>query len=86
MAQLRIYKCEKCGYTVRTEPQGFYGLMSGMYYNFKCSNCKRIIKLGLSGKGILPNCPYILFLAGNPGNHFIKIQSQFRPSPAENRP
>ena len=56
MAQWRLYVCKKCGYKIQTEPRGFYGLKSGMYYNFKCSNCKRILKMGI-GENI-PQCPY----------------------------
>ena len=60
MARWITYKCKKCGYAVKTEPQGFYGLMSGMYYNFKCNNCKRIVEItpgGLAEMGYLPECP-----------------------------
>lgn len=45
MAQFKTYKCEKCGYSVLTEPLGHYGLMSGEYYNFKCSCCKEIVSI-----------------------------------------
>lgn len=60
MATLRTYKCNNCGYTVQTEPVGFYALMSGMYYNFKCKKCKTIVSL--SSKEIYemcysPRCP-----------------------------
>jgi len=61
MASWVTYICKKCGYSVQTEPQGFYGLMSGMYYNFKCSNCKRIVSIptgGLDRHDSLPKCPY----------------------------
>ena len=33
---LSIYKCKKCGYTLRSTPQGFFKLSSEVYYNFKC--------------------------------------------------
>jgi len=60
MAEFRTYKCKKCGSSVQTEPAGFYGLMSGMYYNFKCKKCKRLVTL--SSKAIVemgnqPRCP-----------------------------
>ena len=58
MAHWTTFKCKNCGYKIQTEPRGFYGLMSGMFYNFKCSNCKRIIKMGIGGNGELPKCPY----------------------------
>ena len=58
MAQWRLYVCEKCGYKIQTEQSGFYGLMAGMFYNFKCSNCKRIIEMGIGGNDDLPKCPY----------------------------
>ena len=45
MAQWRTYKCKKCGYSVQTEPNGHYALMSGEYYNFKCSKCKNIVHI-----------------------------------------
>lgn len=60
MAQWLTYKCKKCGYKVQTEPRGYYALMSGMFYNFKCSNCKSIVTIpsgGLSRDGELPKCP-----------------------------
>ena len=60
MAHFYIYKCKKCGYEVKTEPQGFYGLMSGQYYNFKCMGCKNIVSLStsdLESMGYLPSCP-----------------------------
>jgi DNA-directed RNA polymerase subunit RPC12/RpoP len=58
MAQWRLYECKKCGYKIQTEPSGCYGLMAGMFYNFKCSNCKRIVNMGIGGDGELPKCPY----------------------------
>ena len=58
MAQWRLYVCKKCGYKIQTEPRGFYGLMSGEFFNFKCSNCKRILKMGINRDGSLPKCPY----------------------------
>lgn len=45
MAQLRTFKCKKCGYSVLTEHNGHYALMSGEYYNFKCSHCKNIVSI-----------------------------------------
>lgn len=58
MAQWRLFKCENCDYQILTAPAGFYALMSGVYYTFKCSNCKRIIKMGVGGGDNLPECPY----------------------------
>lgn len=43
MAEWLTYRCKKCGYSVQTEPNGHYALMSGEYYNFKCSKCKNIV-------------------------------------------
>ena len=60
MADMHIYKCKKCGYEVHTEPQGFYGLFSGQYYNFKCKKCKNIVKLSaddLESMSYFPRCP-----------------------------
>lgn len=60
MATLRKYKCNKCGYEVKTEPQGHFGLMLGEYYNFSCHKCKEIISLSansLSYMEHLPKCP-----------------------------
>ena len=60
MASWLTYKCKKCGYSVQTEPQGFYALMSGMYYNFKCSNCKKIVAISaneLKEMSYSPRCP-----------------------------
>ena len=59
MATLRTYRCE-CGYEVQTEPTGHYGLMSGEYYNFRCSKCKQIISISaddLASQGYFPTCP-----------------------------
>ena len=39
MATFSVFKCKKCGYSVHTESQGHYALMSGEYYNFKCNKC-----------------------------------------------
>ena len=58
MANWLTYRCKKCGFTVQTEPQGFYALISGMYYNFKCSKCKRIVDIPLVKDDNLPPCPY----------------------------
>ena len=60
MATWQLYKCNKCGYEVRTEPQGFYALMSGQYYNFKCKKCKEIVSLSskdIGEMGYFPKCP-----------------------------
>lgn len=60
MATLQTYRCKKCGYEVLTEPQGFYALMSGQFYNFKCKNCKEIVSLSaddLAQMRYNPTCP-----------------------------
>jgi len=60
MANFHVYKCEKCGYEVNTEPQGFYGLFSGQYYNFKCMACKNIVSISaddLAKMSYFPQCP-----------------------------
>lgn len=60
MASWLTYKCKECGFTVETESRGFYALMSGMYYNFKCSKCKKIVAISaneLKMMGYSPRCP-----------------------------
>ncbi len=42
MAQLHRYVCEKCGYSVCTEPSGYYSIFSGTFINFRCDHCKEI--------------------------------------------
>ena len=53
MATFRTYKCKKCGFTVETESAGYYALMSGMYFNFKCRKCKRIVSISSEDINIL---------------------------------
>lgn len=60
MATFRTYKCRKCGCEVQTEPHGHYALMSGKFYNFKCSNCKKIVSISsteLAEMGYVLECP-----------------------------
>ena len=47
MADMHIYKCKKCGYEVKTEPNGHYSLMMDDFYNFKCSKCKNIVSISV---------------------------------------
>ena len=57
---LSAYKCKKCGYTVRSNPQGFFKLPSGVYYNFKCEKCKNIISVcskDISDMSFVQKCP-----------------------------
>ena len=57
---LSIYKCKKCGYTLRSTPQGFFKLSSEVYYNFKCENCKNIVSVcskDISEMGYVQWCP-----------------------------
>lgn len=42
---LPTYKCNNCGYTLRSAPQGFFKLPSDVYYNFKCEKCRNIISV-----------------------------------------
>ena len=42
---LSTYKCDKCGYTLRSAPQGFFKLSSDVYYNFKCEKCSNIVSV-----------------------------------------
>lgn len=42
---LIIYKCKKCGYSLRSAPEGFFKLSNSVYYNFKCKKCKTIVSL-----------------------------------------
>ena len=59
MATLRTYRC-KCGYEVRTEPTGHYGLFAGEFYNFRCAKCKEIISISadeLARQRYFPTCP-----------------------------
>lgn len=60
MAEWHVYRCRKCGYEVHTEPQGFYALFSGQYYNFKCKKCKNIVSISsseLERMSYRPQCP-----------------------------
>ena len=60
MAQMMIYKCKKCGFRIQAEPWGHYGIMEGMYYTFKCRNCKSIVSIppgGLVEMGKRLKCP-----------------------------
>lgn len=60
MADLTLYKCSKCGYSVYTEPQGHYALLSGRHYNFSCNHCKEIVSVSahsLSTQGFTIYCP-----------------------------
>ena len=60
MATFSVFKCKKCGYSVHTESQGHYALMSGEYYNFKCSKCKEIVSISadsLAAEGYDVHCP-----------------------------
>ena len=55
-----IYKCKRCGYIVQTNWQGFFKLSSGVYYNFKCKNCKSVVSIhsrDIVKMGYLPHCP-----------------------------
>jgi len=45
MAIFYPYKCKSCGYTVCTEPNGEYYLLSGSYVNYCCANCKQIVSI-----------------------------------------
>ncbi len=58
MARWNIYKCEKCGYEVQTEPSGRYMLMSGAYQDYLCSKCKEVVSIKID-KSIKnnPKCP-----------------------------
>ena len=42
---LIIYKCKKCGYSLRSAPEGFFKISNSVYYNFKCKKCKTIVSL-----------------------------------------
>ena len=42
---LSTYKCDNCGYTLRSAPQGFFKLSSDVYYNFKCEKCRNIVSI-----------------------------------------
>jgi DNA-directed RNA polymerase subunit RPC12/RpoP len=67
MATFSLYKCPKCGYEVHTEPHGYYALMSGQYYNFKCGGCKNIVSISaqeLAEMDYNPRCPQC-----NDGDH-----------------
>lgn len=57
MATLRIYHCEKCGYEVQTESSGKYALMSGMYQNFECKDCKEIVSVNIDNSVSNIKCP-----------------------------
>ena len=60
MATFHTYRCKGCGFEVKTDPRGFYALMSGQYYNFKCTRCKEIVSLSANDLAIMgysPKCP-----------------------------
>ncbi len=57
---LSTYKCRKCGYTLRSAPQGFYKLSSYVYYNLKCEKCKNIVSVSskdISDMSYVQYCP-----------------------------
>lgn len=45
MAELKTYKCKKCGYSVETSSLGHYTLMAGELYNLKCGKCKEVVSI-----------------------------------------
>lgn len=60
MATWRSYRCTKCSYEVNTEPSGQYVLMSGVYYNYLCPKCKKIVSVKRDAVSSLkekPKCP-----------------------------
>lgn len=60
VASISVFVCENCGYTVRSEPQGFYALKSEMYYNFRCNSCKNVVNISsvdIKEMGYVPTCP-----------------------------
>ena len=48
MAQLKKYKCKRCGYSILAHRKGHYSLMAGECYTFSCSECKEIVSLLVS--------------------------------------
>ena len=48
MAQLKKYKCKRCGYSILAHRKGRYSLMAGECYTFSCSECKEIVSLLVS--------------------------------------
>lgn len=57
---LSTYKCQECGFTLRSEPQGFFKLASGVYFNFKCKNCNNIVSISsddIHKMYYFPHCP-----------------------------
>jgi len=60
VASISVFICENCGYTVRSEPQGFYVLKSEAYYNFRCKKCKNIVNISaedIEEMGYVTTCP-----------------------------
>ena len=60
MATFYPYKCERCDFTIETEPQGYYSLRAGVFYNFKCKRCNEIVDIPLETLNTFdfecPNC------------------------------
>lgn len=57
---LPTYKCQNCGYALRSAPQGFFKLSSDVYYNFKCEKCRNIVSVcskDISYMGYVQHCP-----------------------------
>ncbi len=58
MAILHTYCCPKCGYEVRSNPKGYDSLMSGLFFYFKCEDCKNIVTIHKSKMaGYMLTCP-----------------------------
>lgn len=72
MATFYKYKCERCGYTISTEPTGKYALLSRQHRTYLCKNCRNIVNVNESmarDPELLPECPvcgYAGLLPWNP--------------------
>ena len=60
MATMHTYRCKECGFEIMSNPHGFYSLMMGQVYNFKCTNCHNIVELSaqqINEMTYFPKCP-----------------------------
>lgn len=60
MATFYNYKCERCGYTIATDPSGKYALASGEHRTYLCKHCRDIVSINESivrEPELLPECP-----------------------------
>lgn len=62
MAELRFYKCKKCGWSIEAPKEGSDFLMDGLLAYYQCHDCKHVFgksyALGtvFEGKETCPKC------------------------------